>query len=311
MFLKPLFSFLLLLFFLFGLLIHLRLLLQLQKLHFLVLNGLFQKFASFSFWNQLLGSEVVPVLDLDCLLNCSREVLDVFDFFLVLAFYFFHNFEGPVFFTINTEDFFFVAHVVLFIKIHAIIGTFGAFDVEVDLAVRFAAFNTSTYIAALFTADDTSMCKFGEVQLVHLYWGLRSNNWSLHPHRAAVMDPMIESISHRSIWCLQQHLVPAYEPAVIFRRIVILFLMLVEIQLVVCYVFLSLDRFAHFRKFWNRIAFSFTFTFLIVLFDFQQLLIEFLEQLLFVALLSKEQLVQTGVVLVSPGCLLLIDLVLL
>ena len=222
-----------------------------------------------------------------------------------MAFDFFHDFEGSVLFTINAEDFFFVAHVIFLIEIHAVIGTFCTFNVEVDLAVRFAAFYTSAYIAALFTANDASMSKLGKVQLVHLHWGLRSNNWSLHPHRAAVMHPMIESISHRSIWCLQQHLIPAYEPAVIFRSVVILFLMLVKIQLVVCNVFLSLDRFAHLSKFWNRRTFFFA------LFDFQQLLIEFLEQLLFVALLSKEQLVQTCVVLISSGCLLLIDLVLL
>jgi hypothetical protein len=86
--------------------------------------------------------------------------------------------------------------------------------------------------------------------------------------------------------------------------------MLVEIQLVVCYFFLILDRLAHFREFWNRKAFSFTLALLIVLFDFSQLKIKFSEELSLVALLSKEQLVQTCVVLVSPGCLLLIDLIL-
>ena len=99
-----------------------------------------------------------------------------------MAFDFFHDFEGSVLFTINTEDFFFVAHVIFLIEIHAVIRTFCTFNVEVDLAVRFAAFYTSAYIAALFTANDASMCKLGKVQLVHLHWGLRSNNWSLHPH---------------------------------------------------------------------------------------------------------------------------------
>ena len=98
---------------------------------------------------------------------------------------------------------------------------------ELNVAIVFAALHTSSNLASTFAANNTTLIELGEVHLVHfdrLSW---CHNWALHPHTAAMVYPVIESIC---IWRrsrFQLGFISLNKVAIVLWDIMILLLVLV------------------------------------------------------------------------------------
>lgn len=131
------------------------------------------------------------VLCFYCLFNSFCELLDIFNLLCVLNFYFLDYFERSVLLAEYLEYFLLVAQMVLLFNLHAVVASFGTFHVKVDCAFRSTALHTRTNVAALLAANDATKRKPLKIKFIHSYWSSRSDIRSLHPHRAAVVNPVI------------------------------------------------------------------------------------------------------------------------
>jgi hypothetical protein len=66
--------------------------------------------------------------------------------------------------------------------------------VELNVAIVLAALHTSSDLASSFATNYTALIELGKVHLVHFNRLSWCDNWALHPHTAAMMDPVIESV---------------------------------------------------------------------------------------------------------------------
>jgi hypothetical protein len=122
------------------------------------------------------------VLCFYCLFDSFGELLDIFNFFSVLVFYFLDDFERSMFLAEYLENFLFVAQMILLFNLHAVVTSLGAFYVEVDGALGPTAFDASTNMAAFLSTNDTPKRKSLEIKFIHSNRSSGSNIRSWHPH---------------------------------------------------------------------------------------------------------------------------------
>ena len=138
-----------------------------------------------------------------------------------------------------------------FLDFHAVVGSFGTLDVELDIAIRFVALDHSSYVDAFLATDYTAVVEFRKVELIHLHWLPRCHDWTRHPHGATMMSPMVESVSNWRRTALEQGLIPLQKVAIVLRNRVIGPLVLIEIEFK--FFFLVLNQFLGFCELRNHL----------------------------------------------------------
>jgi len=189
-----------------------------------------------------------------------------------------------------------VLFVALLFDLHAVVGSLGALYMELDLAVLLVALDASSHCVALLAADHTALIKLLEIHLVHPNRRLRCDDRPLHPHRAAVVNPVVLRVCQ---WCcllLKKDLVPLDEVCIIFRNVMVLLLMLVEYELK---LFLDLDMKLSLGED-RQVSLLPIFLILLLLhLNLDQFVIILFQTLLVVCLFSDQKLAKTRVVLKS------------
>jgi len=95
----------------------------------------------------------VLVISFIALLNGLCELLNVFDFFLVLIVDLLDNFERAMALAEDPESFFSAAFATLLVHLHAVVSSLGALYVEKDLTILFVALYCGTHVDTLLTTD--------------------------------------------------------------------------------------------------------------------------------------------------------------
>ena len=94
---------------------------------------------------------------------------------------------------------------------HAIGSSLGTLHVEVYLTVMAITLYYCSGLDSFFSANDASNIEFRIVKPRHFYGCSWSHLRPRHPHRAAVMDPVVKGISARSVSSLEHRLVASQE----------------------------------------------------------------------------------------------------
>jgi hypothetical protein len=163
--------------------------------------------------------------------NCFHEFLYIFYFFYILLIDFLNNFERSMRFTKYFEYFFFLIFLNFFLNLHAVIRSFCAFYMKINLAILFKALDRSSKINSLLSANNTTNNKFWKIKLIHFDWGLWSYLGTLCPHRATVMHPIIQGVCNWGIWTFQFSLISCNKISKIFWNILIVQLIFIKVQL--------------------------------------------------------------------------------
>ena len=129
--------------------------------------------------------------------------------------------------TVDLENALSVVRALLLFNFHAVAGSLCTLNVEENVAVVLAALYACSYLTATFTAYDTSLVEFREVHFVHLDWRSWCDNWPLHPHTAAVVNPVIKRICYWRRSQLKLSFISLNKIAVVFWDVMVLFFMLV------------------------------------------------------------------------------------
>lgn len=207
--------------------------------------------------------------------------------------------------TIDLEDFLSVLERrAFFLDFHAVATSLGTFDVELDIAIGFVTLDYGSYVDTFLATDDAPVVEFGEIKLVHLDRLPRSHNWTWYPHRAAVMSPMVESISDWSLTTLEKGLISLQEAAIVLWNAVVSLLVLVKVEFK--YVFLVLEQFLSFSELWDHLGWN---SFLLSSLDVVQCLQVLIHDRPFVQHLPLDQLLEANIVLVSLRSLSFVYLV--
>lgn len=173
-------------------------------------------------------------IEVHALVYGSSEFLDIVHFLSVLFVDLSDNFERSVGLTENLEDLLSViVDASLLFYLHAVIGSLGALNMEVDLAVMLGALDDCTILRSFFAADNTPDIELGKVKPIHLDRSPRGDLRAWHPHRAAMMHPVIKCLSLRGVLLFKLFLISLQESAVVFWDAMILFFVLVEYKFVV------------------------------------------------------------------------------
>lgn len=191
-------------------------------------QGLFEHFGDLSLGDKSFGFQIVSLLCFQSFLDGFIELLDFLNLLHVLLVDDLDDFEGSMRFAKYSELSLFARLALLFLQLDAIVGSFGAFHVKVNLAILFAALHTGTNVVPFATTNKAKLFKPREVHFVYRHRLLGSHFEFLHPHRAAVVHPMIQSFSLRSVF--KQLLVSLQEVAIVFRDPLVLNFMAVEVQ---------------------------------------------------------------------------------
>jgi len=133
-------------------------------------------------------------------------------------------------FTEYFEYFFFMARSLFLLYFHAIISSFGAFNMEINLAIRFITLDYSSNRYSFVAAYNTPYIELGEIKAINfMNRGPGRNYWTRHPHRATMMDPHIQRISVRRVIRFKYSLISPKKMAVIFRNGMIFLFMFIKI----------------------------------------------------------------------------------
>ena len=178
----------------------------------------------------LLWLQLMPLLNLNAPVNDPGEFLDVFHFFQVLFVYFLYYFEWSMTFTEYLVDSLAIVVLLVLLNFHAVSGSFGAFNVEIDLTFGLEAFDDGANFDAFLATNDASMVELLVVEPDHSYRRLRRDRRPRCPHGTAMVHPHVQSVCHGSIRRFQHLFVSSYEMAIILRNTMILLFMLIEIQ---------------------------------------------------------------------------------
>lgn len=195
------------------------------------LQCLSQELVSLCFGDQFLWLLLVTNVRVIALFYRFGKLLYFFDLLLVQVVDLLDDLEGSVALAIDFEGLVPIILASLLVNFHAIVGSFGAFHVEVDLAVLLEAFDCGAHIDALLSANDAANTEFLEVKAVHLHRRLWRNLWTLRPHRTTMMHPVVQRICDWRLRQFQLGLVPLNEMAVVFWNAVIVALVIVEVEL--------------------------------------------------------------------------------
>jgi hypothetical protein len=165
-FLLPLLSFCLQLLFLllFRLLEQFALSAELHYLLFLVLQGLSKQLVPLRLGDKFFGFLKVLQVYLHAFVDCFRELLDVLYFLGVLLVDLSDDFKGSVGLAEDFEDFLTVVVDSCFLfYLHAIVSSFCAFNVKVDLAIMFGALDNGSSLRAFFATNHATDAELREV----------------------------------------------------------------------------------------------------------------------------------------------------
>jgi len=206
------------------------------------MESLSKHFHFFCLCNKLLRLHKMSNLQLHCFLNSFCELLDIFYFFLVLVVYFLNDFKRSMRLTEDLEWSFTVGGALFLFNLHAVACSLCTFNVEINVAILFLAFYTGPNLTTFLATNYTSERELWEVHLVHFNRRPWSYNRPLHPHAAAMVDPVIKGISYWSRSLFKLRLVSLDKVAVVFRYIVVLFLMLVILEFI-CFLIADYNHF--------------------------------------------------------------------
>jgi len=177
--------------------------------------------------------------------------LDVLDYLGILIVDLLDNLKWSMTLAVDFEDFLSILkRRAFFLDLHAIVSSFGTFDMELDVAIWLVTLNYSSYVDTFLAADYTTMVEFGKIKLIHLDWLPWSDYWTRHPHGTTMMSPMVQSVSNWRRTTFEQGLVPLQKVTIVLRNGVVCLLMLIEIELK--FVFLVLDQPLRISKLRNR-----------------------------------------------------------
>lgn len=120
----------------------------------------------------------------------------IFHYLGILVIYLLDDLEWSMTLAVYFEDFLSILkRRAFFLDFHAVVGSLGALNVELDIAIWLVTLNHSSYVDPFLATDYATVVEFREVELVHLHGLPRSHNWTRHPHGATVMSPMVQSVS--------------------------------------------------------------------------------------------------------------------
>ena len=119
----------------------------------------------------------------------------------------------------------------LFVYLHAVVGSLGALNMEVNLTVLLIAFDCSADIDTFLTTDYATNAELLEIQSIHPHRCFRCDLRPLCPHRATVMHPVIQRVSYWCLGILQPRLIPLNKVTVVLRDTVVIALMIIKIEL--------------------------------------------------------------------------------
>lgn len=162
--------------------------------------------------------------------NRLGKLLDVFNFLLVLVVYHLQDLEGPVRLAVDLEYALFVRTMgALLLHLHAVVLSLGALHVEPDLALLLVALYAGAHVKTFLAADEAALVESVEVKSSHVHRGTRRHHWLFHPEGAAVVHPVVERVSGRSLY-LQKSRVSLDEVTVVLGGVVVGALVLVEVK---------------------------------------------------------------------------------
>ena len=221
----------LLLFVLFGFELEFGLSLKLQELVLLVLESVLKHLGFLSFGHEFLGLCMVLGLGLKSFFDSLGVLLDIFDFLVVLLVDLLDDLERPVAFAVDFELLFAVVRCSFLLDLHAIVGSLCALDMEEYVTFRLVTLDAGTDSDAFLATDHTSFLEFGEVHSIHLHRSLGCDYRSWHPHAAAMMDPVVKSVSHWAIRALKPCFMTSDEVTVIAWGLVVVEFLLRKVDL--------------------------------------------------------------------------------
>lgn len=178
-------------------------------------------------------------MDVQALLNCLRELLDVIDSLLVAVVDLLDDLERSMRLTKYLINLLTSRLNIPFLDLHAVISSLSTLYMEINVATLLMALDDSANIYSLFTTNNTSNIKLGIVKFVHLYGSLGRHVGTISPQGAAVVNPVVKTISDRGILRGQDIVIPLNEVSVIIGDLVIPLLIFSVVQL---YVVLQLLR---------------------------------------------------------------------
>jgi len=100
--------------------------------------------------------ELMSLLNIDTPVNNPCELLNVFNFFQILFINFLNDFKWSMAFTEYFVNSLTVIILLMFFNFHTVTGSFCTFNVEVNLAVSFEAFNDSANLYSFLAANHAS-----------------------------------------------------------------------------------------------------------------------------------------------------------
>lgn len=120
------------------------------------MQGLPQQLVSLGLRYHLLGLQLVLVVRIVAFFDGLGELLNVLDFLLIELVDFEDYLEWPMALAVNLEDLLSTVPRSFLVNFHAIVGSLGALDVEVDLAILLEALDGSSNVDSFLATYDTA-----------------------------------------------------------------------------------------------------------------------------------------------------------